>query len=124
MYPDDPDGLQGNEDVGQMSAWYVLSSLGFYPVDAVSGNYILGSPLFDHAVVELGHGRTLEIEVLRADPKHPYIQSFTLNGKIQDRLWFHHSEIAAGGKLRVTMGPTPNLNLGRDPLTAPPSLSL
>ena len=78
MYFDQPDGLQGNEDVGQMSAWYVLSALGFYPVDAVSGNYILGSPLFDRAVVQLGAGRKLEIEVHRKDPSHAYVEAFAL----------------------------------------------
>ncbi len=80
MYSPNPDGMQGNEDVGQMSAWYLLSALGFYPVDAVSGNYILGSPLFEHAVVELGGGKQLVIEVQRKDPAHQYIQAFSLNG--------------------------------------------
>ena len=122
MYFDKPDGLQGNEDVGQMSAWYVLSALGFYPVDAVSGNYILGSPLFDHAVVDLGRGNQLEIEVQRSNPNDQYIHSFTLNGKPQHRTWFQHSEIAKGGKLRIQMKSTPNLALGTAPETAPPSL--
>jgi len=124
MYPDNPDGLAGNEDCGQMSAWYVLSALGFYPVDAVSGNYVLGSPLFEHALVQLGGGRTLEIEVIRKDPSHQYIQQFALNHKVQNRLWFHHGEIAHGGKLTIHMGPDPNLTLGADPSAAPPSLTL
>ena len=124
MYAPTPDGMQGNEDVGQMSAWFVLSALGFYPVDAVSGNYILGSPLFDDAVVDLGQGQQLRIEVRRNNPQHAYIQSFTLNGKRQSRAWFHHSDIAAGGRLTFTMGPKPNLEFGADEAVAPPSLTI
>lgn len=124
MYSPNPDGMQGNEDVGQMSAWYLLSALGFYPVDAVSGNYVLGSPLFERAVVRLGNGKNLEIEVHRADPSHAYIQSFALNGKEQRRAWFHHSEIAQGGKLSFQMRPDPNLSFGAKPEVAPPSLTL
>ena len=120
MYFDKPDGLQGNEDVGQMSAWYLLSALGFYPVDAVSGNYILGSPLFEHAVVELGGGKKLEIDVKRSDPSHAYVQSFELNGKQQDRAWFNHKEIAGGGTLRFRIGATPANGFG----VLPPSLML
>jgi predicted alpha-1,2-mannosidase len=124
MYAAKPDGMQGNEDVGQMSAWYILSSLGFYPVDPVSGNYILGSPLFEQATVELGHGKKLEIVVKRKDPAHQYIQAFSLNGKEQQRAWFHHSEIIEGGKLVLTMGPEPNTSFGANPSAAPSSLKL
>jgi predicted alpha-1,2-mannosidase len=124
MYEDKPNGMQGNEDVGQMSAWFILSSLGFYPVDPVSGNYILGSPLFENATIELGHGKKLELVVERKDSAHQYIQAFSLNGKEQKRCWFHHSEIAGGGKLVFTMGPEPNPSFGVDPSVAPPSLKL
>ena len=124
MYSPNPDGMQGNEDVGQMSAWYLLSALGFYPVDAVSGNYILGSPLFEHAVVELGGGKQLIIEVQRKDPSHQYIQAFSLNGAPQKRVWFNHKDIVNGGKLVIEMGPEPNLTLGADAAAIPPSLTL
>jgi predicted alpha-1,2-mannosidase len=124
MYSPHPDGMQGNEDVGQMSAWFVLSALGFYPVDAVSGNYILGSPLFEHAIVDLGNGKKLEIEVRRTDPGHQYIRSFSLNGKEQRRAWFHHTEIAQGGRLSFQMGPEPDLSFGSAAEVAPPSLTL
>jgi predicted alpha-1,2-mannosidase len=124
MYSPHPDGIQGNEDVGQMSAWFVLSALGFYPVDAVSGNYILGSPLFDHAVVELGKGKKLTIDVARSDPSHQYIQAFSLNGKPQNRAWFHHSEIAGGGTLRFTMGAEANVGFGVGTEVLPPSLTV
>jgi predicted alpha-1,2-mannosidase len=124
MYADKPDGLQGNEDVGQMSAWYVLSALGFYPVDAVSGNFILGSPLFESATVEVGGGRTLEIEVHRNDPSHVFIQSFTLNGKPQQRAWFEYHEVAQGGKMLLEMGPAPAMQFATSLESAPPSLTL
>ncbi len=124
MYSPNPDGMQGNEDVGQMSAWYLLSALGFYPCNAVSGDYILGSPLFEHATLQLAGGKTLEIKVKRKDPAHQYIQAFTLNGKPQQRVWFNHSEIAQGGTLMLEMGPEPNTTLGADPASFPPSLSL
>ncbi|WP_260704758.1 GH92 family glycosyl hydrolase [Edaphobacter flagellatus] len=124
MYAALPDGMQGNEDVGQMSAWYLLSALGFYPVDPVSGNYILGSPLFEGATVDLGHGKKLEIVVERKDPSHRYIQSFSLNGQPQQRAWFNHADIAQGGKLVFTMGAEPNLKFGSDAASIPPSLTL
>jgi predicted alpha-1,2-mannosidase len=124
MYSPTPDGIAGNEDVGQMSAWFILSALGFYSVDAVSGNYILGSPLFDKATVDLGNGKLLQIDVHRSDPGHAYIHSFSLNGKNQKRAWFHHSEIAQGGQLTFHMGPHPHEKFASDPSVAPPSLTL
>ena len=124
MYFDKPNGLQGNEDVGQMSAWYVLSALGFYPVDAVSGNYILGSPLFEYASVDLGGGKLLEIDVRRADSSDVYIESFALNGKAQKCTWFNHREISGGGRLTLEMGPKPIESFGSAPEAAPPSLTL
>ena len=124
MYSPNPDGMQGNEDVGQMSAWYVLSALGFYPVDPVSGNYVLGSPLFEHAMVELGGGKQLEIVVNRKSPEDKYIQAFELNGKPQQRVWFQHDEIKHGGKLVLTMSSEPNMTLGTDAASLPPSLTL
>jgi predicted alpha-1,2-mannosidase len=124
MYSPTPDGIAGNEDVGQMSAWFILSALGFYSVDAVSGNYILGSPLFDRASVDLGNGRLLQIDVRRSDPSDTYIQSFSLNGHKQKRAWFNHREIAQGGHLQFNMGPHPNEAFASDPEVAPPSLTL
>ncbi|HEY2040135.1 MAG TPA: glycoside hydrolase domain-containing protein, partial [Edaphobacter sp.] len=78
----------------------------------------------ERAVLELGRGKRLEIVVERKDPAHQYIQSFSVNGKSQQKAWFHHSEIAQGGKLVFTMGPEPNKSFGADPSVAPPSLSL
>jgi predicted alpha-1,2-mannosidase len=124
MYADQPDGIQGNEDVGQMSAWYILSALGFYSVDPVSGNYILGSPLFEQATLDLGKGRRLLIEVHRSDPGHVYIQTFSVNGTVRNRAWFHHSEIAQGGTLTFVMGPSPNPGFASSRDMLPPSLTL
>jgi predicted alpha-1,2-mannosidase len=122
MYKDDPNGMAGNEDVGQMSAWFILSALGFYSVDPVSGNYILGSPLVQHAVLELHGGQRLEIDVKRSDPTHAYVHSFTLNGQPQQRAWFRHAEIAEGGHIVLELGPNPNTSFGADPKLVPPSL--
>ena len=124
MYRPLPDGIEGNEDVGQMSAWYLLSALGFYSVDPVSGNYILGSPLFESAIVDLGDGKRLQIDVRRSDPTHAYIQSFAINGKPQSRAWFNHSEISQGARLTFEMGPEPNTKFGVDRGSIPPSLTL
>ncbi len=124
MYRPLPDGIEGNEDVGQMSAWFLISALGFYSVDPVSGNYILGSPLFDHAEVDLGKGHKLTIEVQRKDPSHAFIQSFAIDGKPQQRAWFNHSEIANGATLSFVMGPDPNMDFATTPETVPPSLTI
>jgi len=124
MYSPNPDGMQGNEDVGQMSAWYVMSALGFYPVDPVSGNYVLGSPLFEKVTVNLGNGRNLIVDVKRSDPSHQYVQAFTLNGKTQERAWFNHSDIAEGGRLTLTLGAEPNMSFATGEAVAPPSLTL
>lgn len=122
MYRAQPDGMAGNEDVGQMSAWFVLSALGFYPVDPAGGVYVLGSPLVDSAKLDLGGGRTLEVEVSRRDPKDAYVQSFTLNGQAQQRAWFRHSEIASGGKIQLEMGPEPRQDFGSAGEQLPPSM--
>ena len=124
MYKPLPDGIAGNEDVGQMSAWYILSALGFYSVDPVSGNYILGSPLFENARVDLGNGHTLTIEVERSNPADAFIHAFSIDGKPQERAWFNHSEIANGATLSFKMGSEPNLHFATAETNVPPSLTL
>ena len=121
-YDDQPNGLAGNEDCGQMSAWFVISALGFYAVDPVSGNYVFGTPLVDRAEVELSRGKKLRIEVKRASPKDAFIQSVTLNGKAHDRLWFSHADIANGGVIEFTMSAKPTA-FGSGASAVPPSLS-
>jgi putative alpha-1,2-mannosidase len=124
MYHNAPDGLAGNEDCGQMSAWYILSALGFYPVDPVSGNYVFGSPLFDSASIELGRGKQLEIETVGNGPDKPYIQDVTWNGKPYAKSWFSHSDIAQGGKFILKMGDKPNAAFGAQPSVRPTSMTL
>ena len=123
MYRAEPNGLEGNEDCGQMSAWYVMSALGLYAVDPVSANYVLTSPLFDHATIAVGRGRTLTIEAKRPTPDAIYIQSVRVNGKERDKLWVTHAEIANGGSIVFTLGTEPNKQLGSAESVAPPSLT-
>jgi putative alpha-1,2-mannosidase len=85
---------------------------------------VLGTPLVEHAFVRVGNGKQLEIEVVRRDPTHAYIQSFTLNGRAQQRAWFRHADIAQGGHIRLEMGPEPKLDFASAPDQAPPSLQL
>ncbi|MGF6492918.1 putative alpha-1,2-mannosidase [Luteibacter sp. 621] len=124
MYQDTPDGLIGNEDCGQMSAWYVMSALGFYAVDPVSATYVIGSPLFDRAEIDLGGGRTLTIEAVNNGPDTPYIQSATWNGKPYTRTWLAHADLAAGGHLVFHMGAAPNPRYGADRADRPPSFAM
>jgi predicted alpha-1,2-mannosidase len=123
MYRDQPDGVAGNEDCGQISAWYVIGALGFYAVDPVSGNYVFGAPLFNRAVVEMGPGSVLTVEAQRQSPEDCYIQSVTFNGKPYHKLWFRHADIARGGTFVFQMGPRPNRQFGADAAAAPPSLT-
>ncbi|HLV85858.1 MAG TPA: GH92 family glycosyl hydrolase [Candidatus Sulfotelmatobacter sp.] len=122
-YDDQPDGLAGNEDCGQMSAWYVISALGFYAVDPVSANYVFGSPLFDRAEVELGGGKKLVVEAKRNSPGDQYIQSVTFNGNPYQKLWFRHADIANGATIVFTMGATANAEFGSGEGAVPPSLT-
>lgn len=121
MYRSAPDGLAGNEDCGQMSAWYILSALGFYAVDPVSGDYVFGSPLFDRAIVKLGGGKQLVVETRNGGPDKPYVQSVTWNGKPYEKSWFSHADIAEGGTFVFQMGERPNEQFGVANSTRPPS---
>lgn len=121
MHHNAPDGLAGNEDCGQMSAWYILSALGFYPVDPVSGNYVFGSPLFDRATIALGDGKHLVIDTTGNSEKTPYVQSVTWNGKPYTRSWFRHADIVQGGTFVFRMGEKPNEQFGAQPADRPSS---
>jgi predicted alpha-1,2-mannosidase len=123
MYDNQPDGLAGNEDCGQMSAWYVMSAMGFYAVDPISGNYVFGTPLFEKVTVDLGHGKHFVLETQRSAPSDKYIESITLNGSSYDRIWFRHEDLTSGGRFVLTMSNTPNLTLGSASDLAPPSMS-
>jgi len=121
MYAAAPDGFAGNEDCGQMSAWYVMSALGLYAVDPVSATYVFGSPLLDHAEIDVGHGRVLTVQSRGNGPGRPYIQSVTWNGRPWTKSWIGHAELAAGGTLVFAMGATPNERFGAAPADRPPS---
>ena len=103
-----PDGLSGNEDCGQMSAWYVMSSLGIYPMNPASGQYEIGSPLFEKAVVTLSNSKLFTISAPNTSDRNRYVQSVKLNGKSLDRTYILHGEIMAGGDLEFEMGSEPN----------------
>jgi predicted alpha-1,2-mannosidase len=124
QYQAKPDGLSGNEDCGQMSAWYVLSALGLYAVDPVGGGYVFGSPLFPKARIAVGGGRELTIEARGVGPDRFYIQSVTWNGRPHDHSWIAHAELAKGGRLVFQMGDKPNLAFGAPRATRPPSAPL
>ncbi len=123
MYDDTPDGLSGNEDCGQMSAWYVLSALGLYPVNPASATYVLTSPLFDRATLDLGGGRRFAVSVERSSPADVYIQSATLGGKPLPRAWITHDEVMTAGELRVVLGPRPNPGWATAVPELPPSMT-
>ena len=122
-YDDQPDGLAGNEDCGQMSAWYLISSLGFYAVDPVSGNYVFGTPLFERAEVQLEPGKTLVVEAKRNLPSDQYIQSVLFNGKPYTKLWFRHADVVSGATIVFTLGSTPSQQFGSGEDATPPSLA-
>ncbi|MGD0871337.1 MAG: GH92 family glycosyl hydrolase [Bryobacteraceae bacterium] len=125
MYGSDKYGLAfpGMDDQGSTSSWYVLSAMGFYPVDPASPDYIIGSPLFDEVTIHLGSGRDFVIVANNNSGKNIYIQSATLNGKPLNRPWFSHADIVNGGRLIFQMGPSPNKSWGSALDAAPPSMS-
>ena len=102
-YHNDFDGLSGNEDVGQMSAWYILSSMGIYQVEPSGGKYMFGSPLFDKAEVNVAHGKTFTILAHGNSPKNMYVSHIKLNGKLYNKLYIDYKDIMAGGTLEFFM---------------------
>jgi putative alpha-1,2-mannosidase len=122
-----PRGLCGNEDVGQMSAWYVFTAMGFHPVAPGDNVYVFGSPLFKEMVVRLNpeyhKGKTFTIKAPNNSKENIYIQSAKLNGKELKRGWITHDEVVAGGVLEFEMGPKPNKEFGADPAHFPPSMT-
>ena len=107
MYHDAPDGLSGNEDCGQMSAWYIFSALGFYPVAPGSPVYQIGSPAVAAASLRLENGKQFSIEAKDQNAKNVYVKKIELNGKLLNRLYLTHDEIMAGGKLVFQMSSKP-----------------
>lgn len=103
LYKNTPDGLCGNEDCGQMSAWYVFSALGFYPVNPVEGKYQLGSPLFDKVTLKVGPEKKFVIKANKENEHYIYTKKVILNGKALDRTWITHEEIMQGGELEFVL---------------------
>lgn len=108
LYTHQPDGLCGNEDCGQMSAWYVMSAMGFYPVTPGSNVYAIGSPAFASMTLYLENGKNLVIESANFSDKNMYIQTATLNGEVLPNSYLTHQQIMEGGYLRFEMGAAPN----------------
>jgi predicted alpha-1,2-mannosidase len=104
QYKATPDGLGGNDDCGQMSAWYIFSSIGFYPVAPGSDQYALGSPLVNNAVLTLENGKTFTVETINQSDKNVYVQKVLLDGKPLNSLFIKHSDITSGSKLTFYMG--------------------
>jgi putative alpha-1,2-mannosidase len=104
--------LSGNEDCGQMSAWYVLSSIGLYPMNPASGEYEISSPVFEKIAMNLPNGKTFHIEAENVSDKNRYIQSATLNGKVFNTTAIAHQDILKGGSLHFIMGAEPNKQWG------------
>ena len=110
LYDNTTAGLSGNEDCGQMSAWYVFSAMGFYPVNPASGIYVFGSPLLKHTVLNLDNGKTFTVDVTNAGKT--YIQSVILNGRPYTKTYIKHMDIENGGTLSFVMGDEPNKQWG------------
>jgi putative alpha-1,2-mannosidase len=111
MYHPTTDGLGGNDDCGQMSAWYIFSSLGFYPVAPGSDEYSIGSPSVKSARLQLENSKVFQIEVKNQGDKNVYIDKVLLNGKPLTRAILKHAEIMEGGLLQFIMKDKPNKNL-------------
>ncbi|MFA6086249.1 GH92 family glycosyl hydrolase [Mucilaginibacter sp.] len=122
FYTTKTDGIIGNEDVGQMSAWYVLSTLGFYPVNPANGIYVFGSPRVNEATINLPAGKKFHILVKNNSTANKYIASVTLNGKPYLLNYLAHSSVAAGGELLITMADKPT-KFGTTPESRPRSVN-
>lgn len=108
MYSATPEGIAGNEDVGQISAWYILSALGFYQVEPAGGKYVFGSPIVDKAIIKVKDNKTFTIIAKNNSDKNIYIQSVKLNGKDYDKFYIMYDEIEKGGTLEFVMGDKPS----------------
>ena len=107
LYLNAPDGICGNEDCGQMSAWFVFSAMGFYPVDPISGQYEIGSPLFPEVKMHVGNGKIFTVLAPEVSAENIYIQSVKLNGQPYDKSYITHEQIMSGATLEFVMGSQP-----------------
>ncbi|HLP15596.1 MAG TPA: glycoside hydrolase domain-containing protein, partial [Bacteroidota bacterium] len=108
QYGNKPNSLCGNDDCGQMSAWYIFNALGFYPVAPASSQYAIGSPALKRAMLKLSNGRTFTITAEKLSPVNIYIQSATINGRKLMSPFLSVSDVLKGGTLKFVMGPAPN----------------
>ncbi|MDU0372844.1 GH92 family glycosyl hydrolase [Hymenobacter endophyticus] len=122
FYTAKPDGIIGNEDVGQMSAWHVFSTLGFYPLNPANGAYVFGSPAVERATIRLAAGKTLTIEAKNNSSANKYIQRVTRNGQPYSKSYITHQELLLGGTLTFEMGPNPSPTWGVAPADRPKSV--
>ncbi|WP_019614747.1 GH92 family glycosyl hydrolase [Psychromonas ossibalaenae] len=120
-YTDQPEGICGNDDYGQMSSWYVFTAMGFYPVNPADQRYIIGSPIFPKVELNQPNGNTFTITAENVSEQNIYIQSVSLNDISLDRSWISHDEITQGGTLSFVMGDTPNQSWASTPENFPPS---
>jgi predicted alpha-1,2-mannosidase len=123
QYSATPTGLAGNDDLGQMSAWFVFSAMGFYPVAPGSNEYAIGRPFVKRATLNLPNGKRFSISADHLDDAHPYVGRVLLNGKPLERVFLRHEDIEAGGELRFEMQATPNKQWGLAPASRPYSMS-
>lgn len=121
FYQNEPGGLIGNEDCGQMSAWFVLSAMGFYPVCPGNGEYVLGTPLFDEVKIHLENGKTFQVNAQRKSPGAFYVNSTRLNGVPSTRSFIRHTDIMKGGKFEFVLDKTPGKAFGKSPEDLPHS---
>jgi putative alpha-1,2-mannosidase len=119
LYTDQPDGLAGNDDCGQMSAWYVFSALGFYPVNTASVIYVFGTPMVNKASIAVNN-KTFTVTATGLSDKNRFVQGVKLNGKDYTKLFITHNDIINGGTLEFRMGPQPGKFEGAE---LPPSVS-
>jgi len=120
FFTDTLHGIPGDEDGGGMSAFVVFSMLGFYPVTPGIPTYDIASPIFDRVTIHLKNGKDFAIIAHNGSRNSKYVESIRLNGQSLNQVWFRHADIAHGGTLEITMGETPNRELGADPASFPP----
>ncbi len=123
QYSNTPEGVCGNEDMGQMSAWYVVSALGFYPVNPTDGHFVIGTPSFEEAEITLENGKSFIVKAKNLSDNHFYIKSASLNGEKLDRSFITYNEIMNGGVLEFEMSDQPNKEWATSPASRPPSIS-
>jgi len=108
LYTNKPDGIIGNEDVGQMSAWYILSAIGFYPVNPAGGIYVFGSPVMDEVSIKVGKDKIFKVSVKNNSSSNKYIQKMTLNNQVYTKSFILHSDLVKGGEMIIEMGNKPS----------------